>query len=63
MNSGYLATKHEYISHYHEIDQYFFHSENSITHPEWNETGAVSYYLASLGGSSKGAPGCGANMS
>lgn len=28
-------------------------------HPEWNETGAVSYSLASLGGSSKGVPGCG----
>lgn len=34
-----------------------------MTHLEWTKTGAVSYSLASLGGSNQGAPGCGINMS
>lgn len=36
---------------------------NSMTHLEGTKTGAVGYSLTSLGGSSKGAPGCGINTS
>lgn len=42
------GTKHEPLtnSHYHEINLYFFHPGDSITHAEWNERGATNYYLA-----------------